>query len=549
MRSLRSLIPWLALGASSFSVFAGLAAAAPSPSDDLAARQVRAHTTFLADDLLEGRGTGTRGHALAARYVASQFLRLGLQPAGDAGTFDQTVPLIEATEQIESGRFSLRRTGAPDVSLQASTDVIVRVAAGQTEGRIEAPAVFIGYGVQAPEFDHDDFQGIDLTGKIAVVLSGAPTRFPADPRAYHASEKLTGIAARGAVGVVTLITPRDLAQAPWAFVAAQSRFPRMRLLDAQGRIVDSTPGLKVTAVVGTHAANTLFAGTAHTAEALFAAAEAGPTPRFALDATIELSAAATFHRIESLNVLGLLPGSDSRLAGEPIVITAHLDHLGIGPEVKGDKLYNGAMDNAIGTALLLVMAEQIAAGAPLRRPLLFAAVTAEEKGLLGARHLSLNRPAGVARYLANVNFDMAMFPVPTRELVGWGAIHSSLGATLAEAAGRQQFTVSPDPIPDEAIFVRSDQYAFIREGVPSLFLSTWPTVDPTGPAGSDPSGRFLQERYHKPNDDLHQPIDWPSTGAFVRVARDLVQTVAEAPEPPDWLPGNFFGLTFGPKHR
>ena len=527
-----------------------LAGTAPAADQaDPATRRVQAHTAFLADDLLEGRATGTRGYALAARYVASQFALLGLEPGADNATYEQPMKFVEATGLLEAGRLVVRHNGRED-ALAPVTDMLAFATAGETAASVTAPAVFVGFGVQAPDLGHDDYAGVDLRGKIAVVLSGAPTQFPSTQRAHHSSgdTKRALAVKHGAVGFVTVYTPRDEARYGWPFVIAQSRFPGMRLLDTGGKVVGGYPELRVSASVSRAAAGRLFAASGRTTEEVFAQAEAGEARSFPLNAEITLAGEATLRTVESVNILGWLPGTDPALAREPVVVTGHLDHLGIGAPVNGDSIYNGAVDNALGIAMILAAAEELAAGPRPARPVLFAALTAEEKGLLGAQHLARNPPARVERFAANINVDMPIMPAAVRDLIAWGAEHSTLGSLAAAAAARRGFTVSPDPLPDETIFVRSDQYEFVRTGVPALFLSG-------GQQALDKSvdlpalwGVHLKERYHKPSDDLHQPIDWPSTGAFAGLITEIVRDTANTTPAPAWLPGDFFGGLFGRKN-
>jgi Zn-dependent M28 family amino/carboxypeptidase len=528
-------------------LFVGCLTGALAGPEEEFARQVRAHTTYLADNLLEGRGAGTRGYDLAARYVASQFARIGLEPgAGDR--YEQPVKFIETTTELEAGRFIIRHDGK-EVSLAPINEVLVGIAAGRTEDSITAPAVFVGFGVHAPELGHDDFAGADLRGRIVVVLSGAPKQFPSTQRAHHSSSELKRelAVARGAVGFVTIRTPWDEARYPWAFVLGQARFPSMRLLDANGAVVDAFPQLRAGAFVNRSAADALFAASGHQLADVFAQAEAGQALAFPLNVEISLGGKATARTVESANVLGWLPGSDPALAGEPVVITGHLDHLGIGPTSADDTIFNGTMDNAVGIGIILAAAERLAAGPRPARPVLFAALTAEEKGLLGARHLATNLPARATRYAANINIDMPLLLAPTRSLITWGAEHSTLGSIAATAARRAGWVVTPDPMPEETIFVRSDQYRFVQAGVPALYLSTGQqALDPaTDLAGM--WGTFLRQRYHKPSDDLTQPIDWPSVGAFTAVTAEIIRDIANATPAPAWLPGDFFGGLYGRK--
>jgi Zn-dependent M28 family amino/carboxypeptidase len=532
------------------SIASALIAGWASASPELAARRAEAHTTFLADDLLEGRGTGTRGYALAARYVATQFARIGLQPAGGNGSYEQVLTLRETVDDLEAGRLILR-SGGRDDALAAVEDTLVRTPAGEEAAEVTAPAVFVGFAVQAPELGYDDLGSTDLSGKIAVVLSGAPPSFPADQRAHYsnAQEKLAALVSRGAIGVITIVTPRDEARYPWPFFVAQGRFPRMRLVDAAGTIVDGFPQLRAAATVKRAAADRLFAPTGRSAADVFAASDRGEPQSFDLDLEVALSARATVRTVKSANVLGLLPGTDLTLASEPVVITAHLDHIGIGPAVDGDTIYNGAMDNAIGTGLLLAVAEALAGEPGLRRPVLFAALTAEEKGLLGAEHLARNPPADVRRFAANVNIDMPLFMSAVRDVIAWGAEHSTLGDVVAKAAQEANFTVSPDPLPDEVIFVRSDQYPFVRTGVPAVYICPGQRFMDPNVDGAEAWNTFLKQRYHKPSDDLAQPIDWPSVGAFAELTLAIARRVANDPKPPAWNENNFFGERFDRDRR
>jgi Zn-dependent M28 family amino/carboxypeptidase len=535
-----------ALPAALFAAWFTPLTAATDPA--VATRRVQAHTTFLADDLLEGRGTGTRGYDLAARYVASQFARIGLEPGADG--YEQPVKLLEATNALEAGHFVIRHAGQED-TLVAINDMLAYAAFGQTAAEVTGEAVFIGFGVQAPELGYDDYAGVDLKGKIAVYLSGAPTRFPSDQRAHHSSgdQKRALAVQHGAIGVVSIMTPRDEARYPWAVAVAQSRFPSMRLVNPDGSIVGGFPELRALASVSRAGAARLLVASGRTAEEVFAQAERGEPQSFPLNVELTFGGTATLRSVASSNVLGWLPGSDPALAREPIVVTGHLDHLGIGTAIDGDAIYNGAMDNGIGIGLILSIAEDLAAGPRLARPILFAALTAEEVGLLGATHLALNPPDRVTRFAANVNIDMTLFPAPVRDIVPWGAEHSTLATQVAAAAAKTGFTVSPDPMPDETIFVRSDQYAFVRTGVPAVYIGTGrQSTDPAVDLAAEWE-TFLKQRYHRPSDDFTQPIDWPSTGAYATLVTELLTLLGNDPQAPAWLPGNFFGGLYGPKQN
>ncbi len=512
----------------------------------VAARRVQAHASFLADDLLEGRGSGARGFTLAARYVATQFARAGLTPGANGGIFEQPVHLLETTNEREAGRLVVHRDGRDD-ALTPVTDMIVAVTAGQSTDHISAPAVFVGFGVRAPDLAHDDFAGVDLRGKIAVVLSGAPKRFPSAQRAHHGhvDQKRTLLIQHGAIGMVTIQTPWDEARRPWAITAAQTRFPTMRLVDASGAIVDGFPALRVNGTVNFASAERVLGGAPKTVTEIFAAADRGESQSFPLPGIITLEGKATNRPAEAANILGWLPGTDPALAGHPVVITGHLDGYGIGTPVDGDAIYNGAVDNAVGIGVILHLVDELVAGPRLRRPILFAAVTAEEKGLLGARYLAAHPPAWVQRYNATINIDMPLLSAAASNLVAYGADNSTLGAILNRVASRHGLVVSPDPAPEEVRFVRSDQYPFVLQGVPALKVDPGQEAVDAGIDLAAAEQSFRRNRYHKPSDDLSQPIDWNAAGAYAALMLDLVREVADDPIAPTWLPGDFFGETFG----
>lgn len=525
-------------------------AAKPDPAAEaLAARHVRAHVTFLADDLLEGRAAGTRGYDLAARYVAAEFQALGLLPAGDNGTYFQTVKLLESSRDFSAGKLVLQpaAAGAEPVVCTALNDFLASPAAGTESAEITAPAVFVGYGVHAPKQKYSDLEGADLKGKIAVVLSGAPTSLPVTERAHfsNATTKAAELARRGAVGIVTVNPPAEDLRRPWPATLIAARFPAASLVGPDGQLVDVVAAIRATALLSPAGAAKLFAHSPKPFAAVVAAADQSKPQHFDLGVVLTIAGRAATKPFTSANVLAVLPGTDPALARDPIVVTSHLDHLGIGTPVKGDAIYNGAIDNAIGVGALLAAARHMVENKIVgRRPVVFAAVTAEEKGLLGARHLSRHPPAG-SRWAANLNVDAGPFFAPLRAAIGMGREHTTLGALFEAAAARLGWAVRPDPKPEERRFVRSDQYSFVREGIPALRVVA-------APESTDPKIDLMEidrvywkDRYHKPDDDLAHPIDFPSGGAFAILLAEVVRATADAVVPPAYLPGDFFGETFG----
>lgn len=529
-----------------------VSAAQGDSSEARAARRVRAHVTFLADDLLEGRATGSRGHELAGTYVAAQFAAIGLVPGGSDGTYRQPLDLVESTRNYPAARFAIR--GAEEeaeVELEPLSDFLAAPLSGVESVEVSGPAVFAGFGVHAPEHGYSDFAAENLAGKIAVVFFGAPAKLPATARAHYSDRdtKARELARRGAIALVTVNPPAEEARRPWATVLANARFPAMALVGGDGALVDIVPEIRIGASVSRSGAAKLFARSPHRFAEVVAAATRNEPQCFPLGVVLKLSAQATQRTVSSHNVLAILPGADPKFAHDYVVLTSHLDHLGAGAAVNGDSIYNGAIDNAIGVASIVAAAHYLAESQlPAKRPILFAAVTAEEKGLLGARHLSRTPPHN-GRFAANLNVDAGPFFAPLRAVIGMGKEHTMLGAIFAEVATKLNWAIRADPRPEDRRFVRSDQYSFVLEGVPALRLlaaaeSTDPKIDL-----AEIDRIYWRDRYHKPNDDLKHPIDFDSAGAFAVLVAEVARAVADNPEAPAWLPGDFFGERFGKSNR
>ncbi len=527
------------------------AAAADSAADtaaDAAAARIRAHIGFLADDLLEGRAAGSRGYDLAARYVAAEFDALGLKPGGAGGGWLQPVELIEASPVIPAGEFVLERAGAT-TRLESAVDFLPGVDYSAAKSSITAPLEFVGFGVSAPERGYDDFAGSDLKGKIAVILSGAPPSFDSESRAHYSAPltKLPELVRRGAVGVVSVLSRVDEKRVPWERHVQRSWFPAMRWIGADGQPVDAFVELRRKATMGRTGAEKLFAGSGHALEDVYATAEAGRPQHFALPGTATLAGQTILTKRQSANVVGLLEGADPVLKHEYVVLSAHLDHLGRGAAVGGDTIYNGAMDNASGVAVMLEVAHMLAGDARRpRRSVLFVALTAEERGLLGGDVFARQPTVPKQALVADVNMDMPVALGPIADWVAFGAEHSTLGPVAARAAAAEGYRLSPDPMPEEIVFVRSDQYMFVRQGVPSIYMSA-------GSQSKDPAidvkarwEDFLRNHYHMPSDDTSLPIHYPSLAGLARVNARIVREVADARERPAWNPGDFFGARFAP---
>lgn len=506
---------------------------------------------YLADDKLEGRETGTRGYDLAAEYAAKRFREIGLQPAGDNGTYFQNVPLLKATRAAEGAVLTVKRNGR-DIALRFREQFLPALNFNAAEHAIEAPAVFVGQGVHAPELNHDDFAGLDVRGKIAVLFSGAPARFDNDRRAFYSAsrEKLRVLAERGAIGAVFVNTPEDEARTPWARGADNWQRSGMRLRSADGTGISTFPELRASANVSAAAADLIFADGPQPAAALFKAAADGTLKGFALPGTLALAARTKIEPAQSRNVVAKLPGSDVALAAEHIAYTAHLDHIGIGAPVKDEKgvedsIYNGALDNALGVSIMFEAARILHAekSAP-KRSLLFIALTAEEKGLLGAEWFASHPTVAATSLVANVNMDMPVLLAPSKDVVPIGIEHSTLKSALDTAAKELGVALSPDQFPEEVVFVRSDQYAFIRAGIPAVYLNGG-TVSVDGVREPKMALRkFLREHYHQPSDEATLPIAYGDALRLAKLNARIGQLVGDAVQRPAWNAGDFFGNTF-----
>jgi hypothetical protein len=515
----------------------GVAQAQAANAGDFSADAFRAHVTFLADDLLEGREAGTRGYDIAARYVATQFEALGLRPGSAAGWF----------QPVDFVRYATR--GRPTLTVAGQTythgrEMIVRASPDAQALAFEAPLVFAGYGLDMPGHGFNDYQGIDVRGKIVVVLSGVPDGIPSDVAAHMNGDKRRMAAARGAVGMISIRTRRDSAEMPWERTLRGADRPGTTWLEPDGTPFVDGRGLGFSATVSELAAEALFRGAPRSArQVLDEAARAGARPRgFALAQTARFAReGGESTRFSSPNVVAVLPGTDPSVAGEYVLLMAHLDHIGVRTTGDGDRINNGAMDNATGIATLIEVARQFSRpGNRPRRPILIAAVTAEEKGLLGAQYLARHPVVGNGRVISVVNLDMPILTYDFQDVTAFGAEHSTMGATVARAAARMNVGVAPDPLPEEGLFTRSDHYRFVQQGVPSVFLMT----------GFANGGRarftdFLEHQYHSPRDEVTLPFNWQAGARFAQLNYLIAREIADGAEAPRWYAGSFFGDAFG----
>ena len=525
-------------------LFASSALAAP-PADPAARRSaenMKAHMTFLSSDLLEGRDAGSRGFDIAADYVASQFRQLGLTPAGDNGSFFQRVPLW-ASRPTSQGRVVLKGPGG-DIALVFGEDYFPGRTPVAGETRISAPLVFVGFGVVAPEHGRDDYEGLDMKGKIVVALSGAPNGLQTEERAYYANgrTKRREAAAHGAIGLITVETPLGEKLRPFAEGLRAWDSWGMTWRGPDGQPFDPAPGVPSLASISVKGAAKLFAGAAKSYDDVIAAVEATDgAPHFNLAVSGDITITGETKGVESKNVAAILPGSDPRLKDEVVVLSAHLDHIGIGKPVNGDTINNGTLDNAAGVATTLEVARTFSeARKRPRRSILFLTVTGEEKGLLGAEYFARNPTVPLQKIAADVDIDMPVLTYDFTDVVAFGADRSGIGPAVRRAAGRMGLALSGDPMPEQGLFTRSDHYRFVEVGVPAVFLMTG-----FQNGGEQAFRGFLANCYHKPCDDLSQPISYAAGAKFARINYEITRELTDMPRRPTWNKGDFFGEKYG----
>ena len=496
------------------------------------------HVKVLADDNLEGRETGSEGLRKAEEYIVEQVKEDGLQAAGskDSGGTSFYQPVKFESRQIveENSSLALVRNGK-DEPLILGEDALFSTRV-DLASEVAAPLVFVGYGLTIPEKNYDDLAGLDLKEKVVVMVSGSPADMaPALASHYQSSaERWKALRKAGAIGVIALPNPAAM-DIPWARMALSRTRPSMGLADPQ---FNETAGEKLVVVFNPAKADMLFAGSAHTFQEIAdLAKDRKPLPRFPLSVSVKAKAAVEKKEVESANVIAKWQGSDPKLAREYVVLSAHVDHLGIGEPINGDAIYNGAMDNASGSALLLDIASSLKTGrGSFKRSLLFVWVTGEEKGLLGSRYFTAKPTVDPKSMVANINVDMFLPIVPLKLLTVYGMAESDLGDMARQVAESEGVGVQPDPEPLRNIFIRSDQYNFVRRGIPALAMG----VAPTTPEEKQLFKDWLTQRYHAPSDDLNQPVDLAAAGKYEDIVRELLRKIADTPQRPQWKADSFF---------
>ena len=502
--------------------------------------RIRANVRFLSHDLLEGRGTGQRGGDIAAQYMATQFALEGLKPAGDNGTFMQRVPLVGVTPLPET-RFSLV-SGGNAKNLTPLDDYVAYNETQQPETDVDAPIVFVGYGIEAPEFKWDDYKGVDVKGKVLLMLVNEPT---SDDQNFFKGRALTyygrwvykyeEAARKGAVGAI-LVHKTDMASYPWEVVRNSNSGEKSYLK------IENTPKLQVASWVQLDVAKNLVASSGQGWDKLFMAAQNREFRPVALSASLKAHMVSKIRPFESNNVVGMLPGSDAHLRDQAVMYTAHYDHLGMRPDMPGDNIYNGANDNATGCAILLELARvySLAAQKP-RRSIVFAAVTAEEQGLLGSEYLGKHPPVPAGKVALDLNYDDIPPLGAPEEVEVSGSERTDFYSTVQALAQEFRLAIRPDARPEAGHYYRSDHFSLARVGVPAFSINEgtkYKGHDATW--GLQQAQEYTDKHYHQPSDEYHPEMDFTGDAAMARFGFALGWQAANQPKLVQWQKGDEF---------
>lgn len=508
---------------------------------------IRAHMAYLASDELTGRFPGTPGHEAASEYIAQKFAQYGLKPAGTDG-FMQRLVLRKGKLDQTSPQLTIRTANA-ETELDYPKQFMTSISMNDTQVDLTAEAVFVGYGIVAPEFGINDFANVDVQGKIIVSLSGKPKAMLTDVGAHLASSSMRRKYAEdaGAIGVIVISDPEHEETRPYSRQLNYIHSESMDWLNADGNASSASTQILGGAYLPIPSAQILFANAPQSLDSVYEKmANDEVIDGFALNASVTIKARSSHEDITSPNVVGMVEGSDPILKNEYVLYSAHSDHLGIGKSVKKDKINNGALDNAIGTAVMLETARMFAQlPQKPKRSMLFVAVTAEEKGLLGSDYYAQNPTVPLESIVANVNLDMPLITFNFADVIAFGAEHSTMGQYVERATANANIALTPDPWPQMNLFTRSDHYSFVKQGIPAIFLITGITSFDADDDAENVLMNFLKTNYHTPQDDMNQEFHWGAAYNFTQVNFNIGLEVANADDRPRWYPESFFGQTFG----
>lgn len=531
-----------------FSFSAVSAAELDSELPQADAARVEAHIRFLSDDILGGRDTGTANYEIAARYVASQFAQIGVLPGGDGGEYFQNIDFRQAYRNLDDVSMVVHGADGDEI-FEFREEFITGALMARTEDSVTAPLVFVGYGIESDWFDHHDYAGQDVSGKVVVVLGGRPKSFPSEEGAHFSSgaQKSQAAASRGAVGMITLRTPESEKVSPFARSVNNLHQPAVSIVNRDGSLAGGPSSLRGSASLSLEASARLFELAGRSVDDVFAVIEGGGIPQgFELPISVTLKSKSRHETISSPNIIGIIEGSDPVLKNEYVTFTAHLDHVAPAEGEGEDLINNGALDNAAGVAALLENARLLMSLPERpRRSIMFVIVTAEEKGLLGSQYFAENPTVPIESIVANVNLDMPLILYPFNDVIAFGAEHSSLKSSTARALQTLGLTLLDDPMPEQAIFVRSDHYRFVQQGIPSIMLATGYGSDDPDLDGEQIWNDFLANHYHQVSDSVELPINYEAGALFAQVNFMIGLEVANAEQRPSWNEGDFFGNEFG----
>jgi len=549
------------LAAASLFAILPITACAQSANEDfvpnIPSENIEAHIRFLAHDMLAGRASGSDGYRIATNYVASQFRLMGVEPAGDDGGYFAAVPM-QVMQPIAAGGTMVIGDGESAVTLENGNNLIISGHPVFDESSITAEVVFVGYGLSLPHHGYDDYDGVDVEGRIVAYFGGAPDIMPSDERSHQQSTttKRATAMAHGAIGYIQLsATPAEQYS---GFATALTT--RSDIALAPEGAEPAYNQLQVAAGVALEGSQALFANVDVTFEEISERIGANELSSMPLNITVSMSQQTSRELYIDNNVVGMIRGSDPELAEEIVVLTAHLDHIGMtdaeGASMTGcrsnneeDRICNGAVDNASGSAIMLETARTFMQSEAPRRTLVFVALAAEEQGLLGSNYFASHPSIPAEAMVANVNLDMPVIVYDFDDVIAFGAERSSLGPIATRAAARLGVSISPDPLPEQNLFVRSDHYSFVRQGIPSVFLMTgFSSPDPRWDEGEGFTG-FLSTHYHRQSDEVDSDeelvILYEQGAKFANINFMIAREIANNDEAPTWNEGDFFGEQFG----
>ncbi len=502
--------------------------------------RIRAHVRFLSHDLLEGRGTGQRGGDIAAQYIATQFSLYGLKPAGDNGTYLQKVPMVGVTPMPDTTFSFTSSKGTTD--LKSLDDYVAYDQTQQPQSDVDAEIVYVGYGIAAPEYQWDDYKGMDVRGKVLLMLVNEPPSedvkfFKGKALTYYGrwTYKYEEAARRGAVGAI-LVHQTEMASYPWEVVRNSNSGEKSYLK------LDGTPKLKVAAWVQTAAAKQMADSAGMDLDKMMTEARSRDFHPVALSVKLKAHMVSKIRPFESNNVIAMLPGADAKLKDEAVLYTAHYDHLGIRPDMPGDNIYNGADDNATGCGILLEVAQTFAESAPRpRRSILFASVTAEEQGLLGSEYLGKHPPIPAGKITLDLNYDDIPPLGSPEEVEVSGAERTNFYPTLEAMAKTFRLAIRPDSRPEAGHYYRSDHFSLARVGIPAFSVNEgnkYKGHDETW--GLQQAEEYTSKHYHQPSDEYHPSMDFTGDAVMARFGFALGWEAATQPKLVGWQKGDEF---------